>query len=222
MTIEALTGPALISVHVAKAGGSALSVAYKAAFGDRLILDYKDNPANPTSRRIIDPDGYIKNKQKLPFANSIVHGHFHPAKYNAPENTIMFTLLREPVANLISIYYFWQQMPRQSDVLHEYVIDNKLSLVEVAKLPLIRKLYSETYFGDYDMSRFNIIGKHEERDKAICALSHLISVEIDATVLYNKTPLDERRVESEHDLKLRRSLTDILRDDVEFYERWTS
>lgn len=197
-----------------------MGAALKAAYGDRLVLDYADNPADPTSARVLDPKGFERRKRDVPDGILAIHGHFHPAKYRITDDCVLFTHLREPVANIISIYYYWQQMPHQSDALHRYVVQNKLSLIEMAQLPLIRRLYSQTYFGDFDMGRFDIVGRHEARDSMLGLLDQRLSVGLDPTVFVNVTPHDERRLQIEHDAQLRSHLRDLLRDDIEFYERW--
>lgn len=111
-------------------------------------------------------------------------------------------------------------MGRQGDSLHEYFLDNDLTLVEMAQLPLLRYLYSQTYFGGFPMERFNLIGDHENREAALMRLARLIDRPLDVSVRDNVTPASDEREEVENDPVLRRRLTDILADDVRFFDRY--
>lgn len=211
----------LISIHVAKAGGTSVYGALQTAYGPNLLVDYRDDPANPLSPRNIDPNRYFGRAQTIPDNVECVHGHFHPAKFRYTESDFLFTLLRHPVDNLISIYFFWRQMARQGAPLHDYFLDNELNLLDTARLPLLRRLFCGTYFGGFDMARFNLIGRHEDRAPALQTLSRETGRFIDHRLRANQTPQTDERAETSADPKLRRKLTDILADDIDFYERWT-
>jgi hypothetical protein len=189
------------------------------AFGEAFQTDYAENPAHPLSPRVLDPAGYMSRKQTIPEGVQCLHGHFHPAKYAFDQRAFLFTLLRHPVDNIISIFFFWKQMPPQSGTLHEYFSKNNLDIVQTAKLPLLRTLYSETYFGDFDMSRFDLIGRHENRESALTKLSRQFNVALDATIRENITPPSEQRLTANSDPRLRSELESILLQDVRFYDQ---
>jgi hypothetical protein len=209
----------LISVHVAKAGGSSLLKIFETAFGDGLLRDYAENPADPTSPRLLDPDRYFARGQKIPGGVDCVHGHFHPGKYEIPRDAVLSTILRDPVENIISIFTFWKSIGRGHDALHDYFMDQGLSILETAKLPLLRHLFSETYFGGFDMGRFDIIGRHDRRGVALEKLGALMGKRFEADVRENVTVASEERLAMAADPKLRAALEDILMRDIAFYER---
>jgi hypothetical protein len=212
--------PQLISVHVAKAGGSSLLRVFEARFGARLLHDYADNPADPLSQRVLDPGRYFGRQERLAEGIDCVHGHFHPGKFQIPADAILSTILRHPVDNIISIYFFWKTIVKGHDGLHNYFIDNDLSLIETAKLPLLRNLFSETYFGGFDMGRFDLVGRHDRRDEALEKLGMLIGGVFETGIRENVTqPTAERRA-AEADPAVLRALEDILADDVRFYDRF--
>jgi hypothetical protein len=213
----------LISVHVAKAGGSSVGRMLKIAYGDAFLHEHQDNPANCLSQRVLDPHKYFGRKQKLPHGIRCIHGHFHPGKFDIADGTVLFTLLRHPVDNILSIYFFWRAMERQpGDALHSYFLDNNLTIAETAKLPLIRWLFSRTYFEGFDMNRFDIIGRHSNREVALGELSARIGFSLDTKIRENVTPASDGRIEAANDMKLRRDLEGILSDDIKFYERFSS
>ena len=83
-------------------------------------------------------------------------------------------MLREPVENLISIYYFWKSFFDASFTSHavfDFVKRQRLSLLEVAEIPCMRRLMSSTYFGGYDMGRFDVIGTYGNRTAFVDAVS---------------------------------------------------
>ncbi|MBU6448555.1 MAG: hypothetical protein KGQ26_02910 [Rhodospirillales bacterium] len=210
----------LISVHVAKAGGSSTRELLRAAFGSRFMEDYNDNPADPVSRRTLDPAGYARLRYAMPDDKSCIHGHFHPAKYNIADDMFLFTMLRHPVDNIMSIFWFWKTFSAGTEPLHSYFLAQNLSVVETAKLPILRRLFSETYFGGFDMSRFNLVGRHEAREDTLHTLSQRIGIPFDVTIRENVTPDSGERLAMAENPMLRRQLEDVLADDIRFYERY--
>ena len=136
----------IISVHTPKAGGSSVSKILQNAFGEAFLGDYNDDPTDPLSERNIDPDRFFARKRQLPDGIQCVHGHFHPGQFDT-DGAFLFTLLRHPVDNIISIYSFWKSWPGTRTALHSYVIDNNLNVLEAAQLPLLRRLYSHSRSG---------------------------------------------------------------------------
>jgi len=210
----------LISVHVAKAGGSSLLKIFESRFGAGLLRDYAENPADPVSPRNLDPERYFARQTRIPDGVACVHGHFHPGKYAIPANAILSTMLRHPVDNIISIYFFWKTLARGHDALHDYFLAQTLSLQETAKLPLLRHLFSKTYFGGFDMGRFDVVGRHDSRDAALTKIGALTGGRFETGTHENVTRATPERREAESDPRMRRALEDILADDIRFYERF--
>ncbi|PTQ09124.1 hypothetical protein CLG96_14810 [Sphingomonas oleivorans] len=158
--------------------------------------------------------------RRLPEEVSCLHGHFHPGQF-ALDDSLLFTLLRHPVDNIISIFFFWKKLPSQEQPLHDYFLQNRLDIIKMAQLPLFSYLYSQTYFGGFDMGRFDLIGRHEERDYAFNRLSRLIGVDLDISIRENVTTPDEARQALLEDGFLIQELRNILADDIQFYEKFT-
>jgi hypothetical protein len=210
----------LISVHIAKAGGSSLLRIFEGRFGTGLVKDYAENPADPLSPRNLDPDRYFAQQTRISEGVACVHGHFHPGKYAIPANAILSTILRHPVDNIISIHFFWKTLARGHDALHDYFLAQNLSLLETAKLPLLRHLFSKTYFQGFDMGRFNLVGRHDSRDAVLAKIGALTGGTFETGIHENVTQPTPERQEAASSPRMRRALEDILVDDIRFYERF--
>ena len=206
----------LISVHTPKSGGTSVRSALIRAFGDGFRA-YSEDPANPCSPRNLDPIGYLAGKAQLPPDAMCIHGHFHPGHFDA-RGHVLATILREPVDNIISIYFFWKRLAPQGSVLHDYFLAKSLDVIGLAQLPLLQRLFSRTYLGGFDMSRFDLVGRHDARAEALQRLSSLVGRPLDPGIHENATPPDPERDELAADFLLRAKLESILIEDIRFYE----
>lgn len=175
--------------------------------GDKVVLDYDHDPLTPAGMETADfPDG-----------KTLVMGHFRAQRY-ASANAFWMTFLRHPVDNLISIYFFWKVLP-EAHGLHARFLREQPSILGFATYPGFKALMSETYFGGFDMDRFNFIGFYENRDSDIPRLAKALNLPLVTSVHENKTSESAERLEVESDVSIRRKLTDLLAADVTFYER---
>lgn len=209
----------IISVHTPKAGGTSVRTALANAFGPAFEVDYSEDPADPRSQRQLDPDGYMSRNRTLREGIRCLHGHFHPGQFNL-DDTFLFTLLRHPVDNLISIYFFWRNLPSQGQPLHDFFLAHDMDIVEMARLPLLRYLYSRTYFGGFDMTRFGLIGRHEDRTAALSKLSQIAGVRIDSSIHLNVTTITGQREELLTDRTRINRLYDMLQEDIRLYDQF--
>jgi hypothetical protein len=218
-TMDKSTATRLISVHTPKAAGTSLRRILQQHFG-AAYMDDNDDPADPLSKRNLDPCNYFGQKKRFPANISCVHGHMHPGRY-VEGDYLLITFLRQPIENIISIYYFWRTLtPGPHGALFDYFINYNPSLVELARLPLLKNLFSHSYFGGFDMSRFTLIGRHEDRDSGLHRMQEMLDIDAPADLHDHRTPPSEERLEAENDPALRRKLGDILIDDIRFYEKW--
>ena len=178
----------IISVHAPKAAGSLLLMQFQRIFGSDLLFDYQDDPADPCSIRNIDPLAYARHPVLLR-DYVVVHGHFHPSKYDEVSPAFRMTFLRNPVENILSIYNFWRLAPTKKwgSSLFRYFKENNLDLESFASLPLIRNLYSESYFGGYDMRRFDFIGDYSFLHQDIAKLSDVTGLDLECSDQINVT-----------------------------------
>jgi hypothetical protein len=212
----------IISVHTPKVAGSTFLQHLRATFGEAsLLLDYGDDPADISSRWSIDPESARTDPITTIAPYRVVHGHFHPAKYNALDEAFRLTFLRHPIDNVMSIFRFWSVNPPGTwdSPLFRYFKENNLSVQRLAMLPAIRFLYSQTYFGGFDMSRFDFVGDYRDYTQELRRLGDRVGIEFDLTLRLNITPeiQDNNLQEALLDTG---TLSDILAEDISFYERY--
>ncbi len=201
-----MTDRPIISVHFPKAAGSSLKKQLQSHFGDLLVLDYDHDPFVPRGRELT----------AFPNGKRIVHGHFRAQRYSAP-NAYMMTFLREPVDNLISIYFFWRSHPSTHE-LHSRFLSEKPSILEFAEYPDFKHLMSDRYFGGFDMRRFDFIGFYDSLARDFVLLSEELGLALDHELHENRTPGWEERGNLMGDQKTMSAIRDTLREDVRFYE----
>lgn len=198
---------------------------WQQAFGaDHVLMDYVDPPANPSAEFLIDPVGWsARRPTALPEHIRVVHGHFRPQKYDLIKDVFRMTILRHPIDNIISIYFYWRAIPPQPNAVHQYFLKRKLSILELAKLPIMQNLYTDTYFGGWDMRGLDFIGCHENRIECISKLGKILGIRLDATLHLNKTSpheIDTDRERIMNDKKTLVTLQKLLASDIAFYEKW--
>jgi len=214
----------IVSVHAPKAAGTTLLALFRGAYGDSAVVeDYDDDPARPAASSHLDPCGWNAARPRhLPDGARVVHGHFPARKYDLVDDVLRVTFLRHPVDNLVSIYCYWRRIPRQESALHRYFLDRGLGLLDMARLPLLRWLYSRTYFGGFDMARMDFVGCHENRERDLARLGALLGKPFDNALHLNATEPegdDEERRSLLADSRMMAKLADIVAEDVDFFER---
>ena len=198
----------VVSVHFPKAAGSSLSHQLADLVGDQLELDYAHDPLIETGREVAP----------FPVGKSVVHGHFHPQRYDGTA-AFRMTFLRHPVDNLTSIYFFWRRLPEQGNPLHHRFLKHNPDIFEFAAYPGISTLMSQAYFGGYDMRRFDFIGLHEDRNRDLRRLGDVLGLPLHAELHQNRTPDCAERQALQTSPQAQRRLQDLLADDIRFYER---
>ncbi len=197
-----------VSVHFPKAAGSSLKAQFGALLGRQAFFDYGHDPLAVADRCAAE----------FPAGKLLVHGHFHPSRYAATEG-YWLTFLRHPVDNLLSIYFYWLDLPDPTHGVHARFLRERPSVLEFAAYPGISTLMSETYFGGIDMRRFDFIGFHETRAADIRRLAADLGLPLAPETHENRTAETPERHGVRQDRSLRRRLADLLAADVAFYER---
>lgn len=200
----------LISVHLPKSGGTSIRGSLERQFGSRALFDYGRGPLGP-HRDAVEPG--------LPEGIDLVHGHFRPGRYEAVQPAFRFTFLREPIDLFLSFYFFWRTLPYQGQALHRRFLDEQPTLEAFATWDPIRRLSSDTFFGGYDMGRFDFIGFHETRAEDMLRLNVLAGLELEPERRDNVTQAgNEERAAVRADARRMATLADLLIDDVRFYD----
>ncbi len=216
----------ILSVHVPKCAGSSLRRALLEAYGtEQVYLDYDDRPIDPSSPINLDPEGFYERAAKAGCGflagKKAVHGHFNIRKYSGFPARHRITFLREPIDRTISHYFFWKDQPRHGHLLHDYVLDNRLSFQEFARLPAIRGLYVSVFFLGVAMEQFDFIGFYDRLDDDYAALQALIGLQcpIRRDNVNEGSDYRDERESILGDSRLMATLRDSLKDDLLFYER---
>jgi hypothetical protein len=160
-------GMHLISVHVGKAAGCSLGIQLLRHFGDRFFFEAERNPFSANADWVCE---------SLPRSIAAVHGHFRPHCYDRIANAFRLTFIRQPVQNIISIYYFFKSFDTPFAPIHERFLLESPDLKTFARQREMRGLLSQIFFGGYDMRRFDFIGFHETRIDDLARLSDSIVV----------------------------------------------
>lgn len=202
----------LVYVHFPKAAGTSLIRALDSHYGDALLKDYTHSPT----------DDWTDDPAYVPEGTRAVCGHFHANRYSAYHSgALRFTFLREPVDNLVSIYYFWQRFPSTGDATHDRFLTERPTIFDFAAYPELQQLASRGYFGGVDLGELDFVGFFERRGEGLAKLSAMSGIPVDAGLHVNRTPheFDHERQELWADRDAIGALRDALREDVAFYER---
>ena len=202
----------IISIHFPKAAGSSLGGQFEAHFGKAMAYDYNHDP--------LGPNADLEDQQIEPGIR-IVHGHFRARRYAAVPDTTYVTVLREPLDNLLSIYYFWMDFPPHHNPVHNRFLEEKPTPEAFATYPGMSTLMSEHYFGGFDMDRMHFVAFHDRRAIDIPRLGESLAVPLKAEIHVNPTSdkhFAARREVLDDPARCSR-IRDILRADVNFFER---
>jgi hypothetical protein len=207
--IEKLRVKRFVSIHFPKAAGNSLATQFKTLLGDQIAFDYDHAPLTLAAHERGD----------FPASKRAVHGHFRPQRYQSAD-AYRITFLREPVENLISIFFYWKTLPDVGVVAaHTRFLKEQPDVFEFAAYPGLNRLMSDTYFGGYDTAQFDFVGFHETRVHDIPRLGRALGLPLQADVHENKTSecAERRALEADHDAIGR--LRGLLAADIAFYER---
>lgn len=204
----------LVSVHVAKAGGTSLWSALQNHYGDALFSDHEHDPCNSSQKS--------NPLRPLPQSVRAVHGHIRPDLYPLAPETKLITFLREPAEKLLSAYYFWLTLPPSGSPEHDAFLADSPDIFTYAEQGA--GVGTNLYFGGFDMERFDLIGFHDHRAAHLACLSELLEIPIPSNIVLNVTPFSLERHQVENDPASMKRLREILKLDIEFYadmrSRW--
>jgi len=196
----------IISVHLPKTAGTSFGAALTDHFGGGFRRDYDDQgiskPAAARCRGALTAALNIA-AQGLPGIDC-VHGHFLPLKYLLLDThceLTFITWMREPVARLLSHYYYWQSSydPASSAPHHRQVIEQGWTLEQFCLSEQFRNIYTQYLWG-FPLEKFAFIGisEHYPEDLGEFSRRHL-GTELEAQ-RRNATVHTHRRRELEPEL----------------------
>lgn len=222
----------LISVHIHRTAGTHFQHLLRKTLGNRVLFDYEHPPIRVDKPYGFDPlncfrDNILERTNEGVENKDIVHGHFHAAKYQHL-NVGYTTILRNPVDRVISHYLFAKESALWArknydfvEPIYAYTYDMDLSVVDFASIAAIKYFYTRTYFEEFDMNRFEIIGDYDEINNYLESLGERISA--DLISFYQSKPdqiYNEEQKKIMKDKKTIEKLHEILAEDMEFYNKW--
>jgi hypothetical protein len=162
----------IISLHLPKTAGASFGTSLASHFGDRFRRDYADQGiCKPMAERC---EAALAARVEIAAQGlgdiECVHGHFLPVKYlplaGTREHTFV-TWMREPVARMISHYYYWQESydEKTSAPHHRQVIEQGWTLEQFCLSERFRNIYTQYLWG-FPLDNFAFIGisEHYQED----------------------------------------------------------
>lgn len=164
--------PGLISLHIPKTAGTSFRNMLKSVYGEDQVVRFDIN-----ERGEVRLDEALYEKDKLPGVR-VIHGHFVFADlermYKLPSDYQLITWLRDPVARVVSNYYYLES--RLKELLDEerrnLNIRSKMqrSLIEYARAELNRNRQSKFLRG-IEIEQMDFVGIQEHFSTEIPALA---------------------------------------------------
>jgi Sulfotransferase family len=217
----------VISVHVPKTAGSTFGKLLAKVYGDeRIVLDYQDLPMNPLSPYNSDHEAWKVSAsaevQSIGPGFRAVHGHFPVQKYEGafPEAR-RIAWVRHPASWVISLYYFWKNVPTTTHPLVQRLHAEDISIDEFAQDPTVRNRISSVFLGGRPLEAFAFLGIQEHFNEDFATLVRMMGwPEIESDVV-NESPeprYSDRRRELYEDDRLIDRLISLNEKDMALYE----
>jgi hypothetical protein len=156
----------LLSIHVPKTAGSSFRRILERVYheeGELLSLYDTEVVAAIGEDRLPLIDAGVR----------AIHGHFPATRAlrDAYPRARIVAWVREPVERAISYFHYWKRLPRHGNPLHDFFLDQDLSLVEFASHPAMVNEYSY-YLGRIPLEDFFFVGLMERFDTDVALLAH--------------------------------------------------
>jgi hypothetical protein len=217
----------VISIHVPKTAGSTFGKLLATIYGaERVVLDYDDLPMNPLSRYNVDREGW-KSSAAAEIGSigpdfRAIHGHFPVEKYQeAFPEARRIAWVRHPAFWVISLYYFWKNVPTTTHPLVQRLHAENISLDEFAQDPTVRNRISSVFLGGRPLEAFAFLGIQEHFNEDFATLVRMMGwPEIESDVV-NESPepgYGDRLRELYEDDRLIDRLISLNEKDMALYE----
>ena len=209
----------IVSCHVSKTGGKTFRKLLRAQFGDGLHVDYGDRvgwtgPEADEWRRARGVPAAIATAHEQGRVR-VVHGHFYASKYaDAYPEAELVAFVREPVARVISNYWFLAEHPEIDHPLVSEFHDAKPDLAQWVEWPWARNLQSSVL--DVPSKRFAMIGITEQFEHSLRAFDANFGTSLAAAGQARRHNATEPMAV---DAGTRARIAELNGDDVELYRR---
>ena len=215
----------LIFLHIPKTAGIAFRGMVSGHYGEsQVFLDYAESPANPNSPCNLDPVGYYRRAQSevagIVRNKRAVYGHFPILKYRGC-NAFFATFLRDPIDRALSQYYFWRHLPLGNHPVHAYFLKMDLTVLEFLQLPHIAQFYSQIFFPEGEIRRFDFVGDFGQFQSEAQRLGKSLGLNFADVPVENSNP-DPKYAEYRGaflcDSNAMAAARNLMRNELAFYE----
>ena len=155
----------IVSVHIRKCAGTTFKAALGGFYGDRAMFDYGDeigsDTAKSVTKRAYRYDQAVARKDQIETDYDIIHGHFFAQKYQFLDVKLQYsTVLRHPVARILSNYFYLKRNPDRQHGDAYVVNELGYDLEQYIEHPDSQNLQAH-FLGDVALSAFAFVGISE-------------------------------------------------------------
>ncbi|MEH6581986.1 MAG: hypothetical protein V7754_08625 [Halioglobus sp.] len=220
----------IISTHMPKTAGLSFRATLEECFGAGFRHDYSDYPLNnqPPVRHSAAMEHNLSLAGNLADYAGIecIHGHFLPFKYLVLADHMdcrFVTWMREPVARLVSHYYYWHRAyDAGSDStadLHRRVVEEEWSLEKFCLAPELRDIYAQFLWG-FPPQRLDFIGITEFYEEDLRYFSStFLGHNTEAQKVNQRDDGMESGLDDGFSARLRAKIQDYHSVDMDLYRR---
>lgn len=143
-----------------------------------------------------------------------IHGNAYPFTYQSiAREKLWLSWVKDPVDRVVAHYQQWQQAPNLKHDLCRKMVEQKLSLLEFARLDKIRNL-QQRYIPENLLKEFFFIGITEEYEQSLKKYQQVFGLKKELP-LGKKPYCDEA---ADLDAKTRGLIIDLNKEDMKLYE----
>lgn len=214
----------IVSCHIPKTAGSSFRAMLHKMEPGRVYFDYGrqyaiSDPEPPTT---VGRLARLKRVWPSWFGpapwHRIIHGHFPATKYRQRfPRARNVTWLRDPVERVVSNYYHWTRKPSPAHSVGWSVKKQGLSVLEFARIPIMRNLQS-TYLQGVPLTSFDFVGIQERFDELLPAFFDVVERERIQAPVRNVSP--DKAPNARYDLpeEVRAEILDLNSADARLYD----
>jgi hypothetical protein len=166
----------ILSVHIAKTGGSSFRDLLTRAYGARAYFDYEDKPSSREHKRITRQRRLFGFQCDLPSQAQVIHGHFFATKYERlfPDAKLAIWI-RDPAQRLMSHFYYWKAHPDSKNSACRHAIEHGFDLEKFIRQRELQNLQSR-YLDGKGIAAFDFVGITEEYDRSVALFARMFGL----------------------------------------------
>lgn len=133
----------ILSIYIPQTSPIGFLDILRSIYGEHLILDNGTKPLFPGYPLRLAERWVTGWYKKIPHHVYCIHGRFFPfSYYPLKREKLLITWFRNPVERVASHYYSWKLTPPTPHPVHQALLQDKLSLLDFARLRSMRNLQS--------------------------------------------------------------------------------